>query len=149
MQERTGAAPATLGASSQCCRAGRCARGSRSPKSSKQGLCQCFHSRPEALVVVQHSFREEAINPVSGESGISSEQMRCRGHTWNKRTKQRIHSPGRAPLRGGWDLTGKKPQQVLCGAIPLLKASQGVAEHRPQAWLFQTCKCSNSELPFF
>lgn len=52
-------------------RAGRCTRGSRNSKCSKQGLCQCRHSCPEALVVVQHSSHQEEINAVAEERGLA------------------------------------------------------------------------------
>lgn len=94
------------------------------------------------------------LMPAAEESGISSEQMKCRGHTQDKRTKQVIHSPSPVPLRAGWsrgfhweNLLGK----ATAGAVwchPTPEASHRVAEHQPWAWLFQTCKCSNLKLPF-
>lgn len=38
------------------------------------------------------------LMPSAEESGISSEQTKCRGHTRDKRTKQEILSPSRVPL---------------------------------------------------
>lgn len=42
------------------------------------------------------------LMPAEEESGISLEQMKCRGHTQDKRAKQESHSPSHAPLRAAW-----------------------------------------------
>lgn len=47
-------------------------------------------------------MRRRLLMPAAEESGISSEQMKGRGHTWDKRTRQEIHSPSHAPLRAAW-----------------------------------------------